>query len=495
MKQRKKEVYTKSVELDNYKKLKEIIDSKIFESIFNGVLDTNKKYNKSYYEEILNKMKEQKELSQGEKEDFFEILDQIVNKSAERIYENINKGYNNLNLENIIQRLATFLGYIKIEREINIDWKQFYEVSKKDKHWEIKYGVVKSWEKEKLEEKCIFDKIWEMKHIQDNVYYSARIGNTWYIVEYWKEGDILKSELQINKNLFWQLINITIISKPDELWRIWQWIFIGFEEKEKKKKDKIQFKEIGDVTPYRNWYHYYAWMKWNKWIIVKNWKEEDYCKLEKNEEILKTDIDGVMLLLKVNNQWWIKYGLIKSWEKDKAEKKCIFDDILDTKIINWELYYTCWIIDKLWEIRYGLMKYGEENKAKDKCISDWTGYIVEKWWNAYCVFRIGNKKWIMKYGEENKAKDKCIFDEIWTGEVINWKLYYTCWIIDKLWKIRYGLMKYGEENKAEKKCIFDKILDTKIINWKLYYQWEIEWKYCWIKYGEENKAKDKCISK
>ncbi len=496
MKQMNKQVWRWTEPIKDCKTLEEVINSEAFKKIFYQVLRNSKKYNEEYYKEIFNKIKDNKELSEEEKSDFFNLLkDEKVYKIAERIYNNIDR--KKYPLKEIVKMLEEILGYINIEKEIDIDWKKFKIVSESGKQWEIKYGLIKSWEEDKedkLKEKCIFDEIWEVTEIENKVYYAARTDNIWYIVEYWKESDPLKQEIEVEVRYFFGN-KAKLIAKPDDLWRIWQSLFI-FDRKSEEGKIG-EFKKIGKNVLYDDGNRYYAWMKWDgKWTIVKTWEESRwsgssterivYYKEMGDKVILKSRIDWVMLVFKLNKQWEIKHGAIKSWEEDKEgklEEKCVFDEIWRIEKLNGDIYVTWSIGDKVWWI-----KYWDEKKTSENCKFDRAWLGQDCCWTAFCVFGLGDKVWRIKYWDEKKAEEKCIFDEIIEHKEINWELYYVWRIWDK-----YGVIRYWEEDKAEEKCIFEKIKEVKEINWELYYVWKIGDKYGVIRYWEEDKIKEKSI--
>lgn len=234
------------------------------------------------------------------------------------------------------------------------------------------------------------------------------------------------------------------------------------------------------------------------------------------------------------------YWIIKKWDENLINKKCIFDDVSilkDKHVIwkNWDLYY---YVENEWSKKIWLIKYWRETDKQlinEFCcflkrnisefkfkieikngkistswiISDDTypifkERILENIWDwkenilkidnlsnwIFSVFKLTKnwKRWFIKYWDEQLAKEKCIFDRVQLRKNNNdWELYYKAELNWKLWAF-----KYWEENLINQKFIFDKVIIEDYFNvW--YYEAELNWKKWIIKCWDEHLAKEKCI--
>ena len=75
-------------------------------------------------------------------------------------------------------------GSTKIIEEINIWWKKVYKVENDWKYW-----YIEAWKEEWLENKIIFDSVWEIKELWWKIVYEVKKDfRRWYI-ELWKETE------------------------------------------------------------------------------------------------------------------------------------------------------------------------------------------------------------------------------------------------------------------------------------------------------------------
>jgi len=318
---------------------------------------------------------------------------------------------------------------------------------------------------------------------------------------------------------------------------------ISTELKEKVIFDELiqgqsAFSYILEIKQTEKWLYYVAKKDWKQWVL-KFWEEN-----KRKDKIIFDAVDDL-----TNIKKWLYYMAIKDWKRwvlkywkeNRLKKQIIFDAIWELPEIKKWLYYMAkkdwkqWILKYWKEYRLNLwiLKYGKRWKNKIFFDQVWKVTETKKW--QYYMAKKDWKQWVLKFWKENKWKDKIIFDDVFsvwqyfaTLDVIKYdkiktiQCYYELWyyIAEKNWK--QWILKCWEENKWKEKIIFDKVFSDWIymdnfkfiitddngqekgdinkrknfenqINQWFYYIAEKNWKQWILKYWEENERKKEII--
>ena len=193
------------------KTMEELINSEDFERAFEIVMKHNKKYDKDYFLWILWKIRKKEDLTEIEKEDIVNLLeDEKVNKIAEKVYSKLKwftfeetkqflEKYPVSSMIDSLKRkikgefIATLDKKYELKKQIEVGGQKFLWIVETDDDGNKKYWVIKYWEEEKkIEEKLVFDGIYEIKESNWEVYICwIRNWKLWF-VKYWEETNIDK---------------------------------------------------------------------------------------------------------------------------------------------------------------------------------------------------------------------------------------------------------------------------------------------------------------
>ena len=269
--------------------MEELINSEDFERAFEIVMKHNKKYDKDYFLWILWKIRKKENLTEIEKEDIVNLLeDEKVNKIAEKVYSKL-KWFTFEETKQFLEKypVGSIIYYLQknvkkefidilgkkyeVKEKIEVNGEIFFWIVETDDDGNKKYWVIKKWEEDKMKEKLVFDNVNYIKELNWEVYiYWEKDWKTW-VIKYWEEK-------KIGEKLVFKHVNYTqefdwkvyiYWEKDWKTWRIRYW--------EEKKIDKCLVRDnwMSNLEKDEKWV-YFGYRKNILWFPVSRKKYIDY---------------------------------------------------------------------------------------------------------------------------------------------------------------------------------------------------------------------------
>ncbi len=262
-----------------YETMEDFIKSEDFKRLFYIIVKRSKKYDTNYFSSILDKIINDKNLEEYQKENLLEFL---WNKEVIKIAKNIKFSFSDMTDEEIkkfkdkysADKVIASLKK-KAQRElVDVQWWWAAEKIKSyPEYWiewykmmidgEYKYCLKKEWEAPR-EEDFVFDRIKSLNKVNWEVYYEVEVWDKVWHIKFWEEENykekVVFTFVWILKEVNWK------VYYEARTWADTSW-YIKFWE-EARREEKLIFKNVWIRIKEENWEFYYeTWMWETSWRV------------------------------------------------------------------------------------------------------------------------------------------------------------------------------------------------------------------------------------